>query len=91
MSYSFASAAGTSSAPTAAFFDYGSFGLEHHGHEAAFHGRRLLHDIVALELDQDPLEDLLADLGMGELPAAEADRHLDLEAILEKLPNVLAT
>jgi hypothetical protein len=71
------------------FFDDRSLGLEHHGHEATFHRRSLFHDIEALELDEDPLENLLADFGMGEFPSAESDRHFDLEAILEEGPDVL--
>ena len=58
-----------------------SFRREHHQHLPAFHARMLL-DLGGLgDVRLDPLEQPHAELAMGELAAAEAQRDLHLVAL----------
>src|SRR6266699_1459236 len=60
---------------------------EHHDHLAAFEFRLLLDLGQRGEVAADALEQLAAELLVGELPAAEAQGDLDLVALLEEPPD----
>ncbi len=60
-------------------------GGQDHVHKAALHGRGLLDGSGGLEGGGDAQEERAADLGVGDLAAAEEDGDLDLVAALEEL------
>src|SRR5262245_26124226 len=57
---------------------------QHHHHLAAFHARLRFDLGVRLRIGLDPLQDLPAELLMGELATAKAQRDLDLVAVVEE-------
>lgn len=56
-----------------------------HRHVPAFERCVLLLRRYIFEVVEDTIEEVLADLGMGDLPAPEHDRHLHLVALAQQL------
>src|SRR2546430_15928217 len=63
-------------------------GREDHGHEFPFELRIALDFRHVGELLGDPIYHLTSKLGVGDLPAAEHERHLHLVSFLQELSRV---